>query len=72
MIERLLLNGINTKSGAGAIGREHHLSTDIFAHEAETAIAVPQDTCPRTEIAKNLLAVFYWVPVPSGQTNWLI
>jgi hypothetical protein len=51
MVQRFLLNGIDTKSAAAAISREHHPVAQALAHEAESALPVIQLAKPRTQPA---------------------
>jgi hypothetical protein len=53
MIERLLFDRIDAKTGGAAVGGEHHLAADILANEAGAALAFVQLAIAWTEIALN-------------------
>src|SRR5262245_3163911 len=68
LIQWLLLNRVNAKAGAAAIGRKDHLAVTIFAYEAEAAIAGPQMAVARAKIADNA-ACFGIVVPPAAKTR---
>jgi hypothetical protein len=62
MIERFLLDRIDTESRAAAVGVEHHLAVAILANKAEAPIARFQDTLAGTEIAHNAVPLGSLMP----------
>ena len=62
MIERLLFDRIDTKTGAPAVGRQHHFVVDILAYETETAVPRLQMALPRAQIADDPAMLGVLVP----------
>src|SRR5438132_14168376 len=51
MIQRFLLDRIDTKSAASAVGRQHHPIANSLTHKAKSALSFVQLAKPRTEPA---------------------
>ena len=39
MVQRLLLNGVDTEARAASVRRQHHLAAAVFTNETKTSIA---------------------------------
>src|SRR5439155_1999772 len=53
MIQRFLLDRIDTKSAASAVGRQHHPIANSLTHKAKSALTFIQLAKPRAEPALN-------------------
>jgi hypothetical protein len=53
MIQRFLLDWIDTKPTASAVGGQHHPIAHALSNETESALSVVQFTKPRTKPALN-------------------
>ena len=50
MVERLLFDGINTKSAGAAVGGQYDFIVESAPNETETSLPLTQTAEPRTEI----------------------
>src|SRR4029450_3291862 len=55
MVQRFLLNRIDTKPAAAAIGGQHHPIADPLPNETKSALAIVELAKPRTQSALNAL-----------------
>ena len=62
MVQRLLLDGINTEAAGAPVSREDNLIVLSHSDEAETSLSLPKATEAGAEVALNPL-VFQPVPV---------
>jgi hypothetical protein len=62
VIERLLLDRVDTESRGAAIGREYHRIAFALAHEAQTTLAVVQPAVARTQVALDAAVVKHVPP----------
>ena len=62
VIQRLLFNGIDTKTCAATVGIEHHLVPLDLAHKTKAPISFLHFALPRTKIANDSIACL--VPMP--------
>src|SRR5690606_22546874 len=65
MVQRLLLDGIDTEPAGASVAGEHHCTVDARAHEAQAALALLHPACPRTQVALDP-AVSERMPVAGG------
>ena len=62
MVQRLLLDGIDTESGAFAPGRELHLSVDILADKTEASVTRFHVAFARAQVADDPAVSLGFVP----------
>ena len=57
MVERLLLDGVNTKAGRAPVAGQHNLVIETGAHEANTPLTIAQFAGTRADVALNSTVV---------------
>jgi hypothetical protein len=55
VVQRFLLNRIDTKSSASSVGGQDDFTATIFPNEAKALISVAQSAFPRAELAYDAI-----------------
>src|SRR5581483_5028368 len=64
VVQRLLLDRVDTKPRAPAVSREHHLVALVLPHKAEPAVPLLEAARPRAQVADDPPALRIVIVVP--------
>jgi hypothetical protein len=72
MIERLLFDGVDTKTRAAAVGVQNHASAQIASHEAKSTVAVAERAGTGAEVADNPAGACGMPPAAAYGPIWAV